>query len=189
MHNRKTDFIVGLVITFSIFILIFGIIYLKEYSVGKKVVNVYALFDDVGTLTEGDPVKINGVKMGKVTTRTLKDNKVLVTLELDANVVIPSDSRITIQNVGLMGERMIGIRLGNSPTPIDPGVPMKGTFDSGIAEAMGMLGEVFGDAKGLILMIQQLMNETVANREFLELFKTVTLRLDRLTVSLDHMVS
>jgi phospholipid/cholesterol/gamma-HCH transport system substrate-binding protein len=189
MRSRRTDFIVGFVITLAIIILIFGIIYLKEYSIGKETRVIYALFEDVGTLTEGDPVKINGVKMGKVVSRVLKDNQVMVGMELEAEVNIPSDSRVTIQNVGLMGERMIGIRLGTSPAPLDEKVPMKGTFDSGIAEAMGMLGEVFVDAKELILMVQQLMDETVGNKEFLELFKSVTLRLDRLTIALDRMVA
>jgi phospholipid/cholesterol/gamma-HCH transport system substrate-binding protein len=189
MKSRKTDFIVGFVISASIFILIFGIIYLKEYSIGKEVIVIYALFEDVGTLTEGDPVKINGVKMGKVTSRRLEGNKVLVAMEIDANVVIPDDSKVTIQNVGLMGERMIGIRMGSSPTAIDPSVPMKGYFDSGIAEAMGMLGDVFNDAKELVLLIRQLMDETIANKEFLQTFKTVTTRLNRLTMALDRMVA
>ncbi|MGE5789326.1 MAG: MlaD family protein [Syntrophaceae bacterium] len=189
MRSRRTDFVVGFVITLSICILIFGIIYLKEYSIGKKTKTIYALFEDVGTLTEGDPVKINGVKMGKVVSRVLSENKVLVGMELDAAVKIPDDSRVTIQNVGLMGERMIGIRLGTSARELDPAVPMQGTFDSGIAEAMGMLGSVFADAKELILMIRQLMDETIANREFVDLFKNVSARLDRLTAALDRMVA
>jgi len=189
MRSRRTDFIVGFVITLSICILIFGIIYLKEYSIGKKVKTIYALFEDVGTLTEGDPVKINGVKMGKVVSRVLRENKVMVGMELDASVVIPDDSKVTIQNVGLMGERMIGIRLGTSATELDPAVPMQGTFDSGIAEAMGMLGSVFADAKELILMIRQLMDETIANQAFVDLFKNVSARLDRLTAALDRLVA
>ena len=126
MRSRRTDFVVGFVITLSICILIFGIIYLKEYSIGREVRTIYAVFEDVGTLTEGDPVKINGVKMGKVVSRVLKDNKVMVGMELDASVNIPEDSRVTIQNVGLMGERMIGIRLGGFP-PAGCGVPL-GSF-------------------------------------------------------------
>ncbi len=189
MRTKRTDFVVGFVITISIAILIFGIIYLKEYSIGKKTQMVYALFDDIGTLTEGDPVKINGVKMGKVATRELKGNKVLVGMEIDASVMIPSDSRVTIQNVGLMGERMIGFRLGNSQTPINPDTPLPGYFDSGVAEAMGMLGDVFVDAKDLVLQIRKLMDETVANEEFLKTFKNVTERLDRLTIAIDRMVA
>jgi len=189
MRTKQTDFIVGFVITVSIAILVFGIIYLKEYNIGRKQQIIYALFDDVGTLTEGDPVKINGVKMGKVTLRSLKNNQVLVTMEMDASVVIPSDSRITIQNVGLMGERMIGIRLGKSPVPLDPAMPMQGTFDSGIAEAMGMLGDVFVDAKELVVLIRKLMNETIANEEFLRTFKVVVERLDRLSATVDHMIT
>lgn len=189
MRTKRTDFIVGFVITVSLAILIFGIIYLKEYNVGKKTQMIYALFDDVGTLTEGDPVKINGVKMGKVVTRELKGNKVMVGMEIDAAVMIPSDSRVTIQNVGLMGERMIGFRLGNSTTPVNPDIPLTGYFDSGVAEAMGMLGDVFTDAKDLVAQIRILMDKTVANEEFLKTFKNVTERLDRLTVAIDRMVA
>lgn len=189
MRTKRTDFIVGLVITVSIGILIFGIIYLKEYSVGKEVKTVTALFEDVGTLTEGDPVKVNGVKLGKVVRRRLEGVKVLVEMEIDASVVIPADSRVTIQNVGLMGERMIGIRLGASSVPADPKVPLQGTFDSGIAEAMGMLGDVFGDAQDLVLQINKLMEETVASEEFLRTFRDVTERLDRLTAAVDRMVA
>jgi phospholipid/cholesterol/gamma-HCH transport system substrate-binding protein len=189
MRTKKTDFVVGFVITLSLTILIFGIIYLKEYNIGKKTQTIYALFEDVGTLTEGDPVKINGVKMGKVVSRKLQGIQVLVGMEIDASVMIPADSRVTIQNVGLMGERMIGFRLGTAVTPIDPAVPLKGYFDSGVAEAMGMLGDVFADAQGLVLMIHKLMDETVANEEFLRTFKEVVARLDRLTVVIDRLVT
>ncbi|MFH0921177.1 MAG: MlaD family protein [Fibrobacterota bacterium] len=189
MKAKHTDFIVGFVITLSIAILIFGIIYLKEYNIGREQKTLTALFDDVGTLSEGDPVKINGVKMGKVVTRTLQGNQVLVTMEMDASAFIPEDSRITIQNVGLMGERMIGIRLGKSKVPLDFSRPMQGAFDSGIAEAMGMLGDVFKDAKELVVLVRKLLDETVANEEFLRTFKNVTERLDRLTVTVDRMVT
>lgn len=188
MGSKKNDFIVGIVITISIFILVFGIIYLKEYNIGEKTRTIQALFKDIGTLTVGDPVKINGVKMGKVTKRKIRENMVLVEMEIDASIFIPKDSKITIQNVGLMGERMIGIRLGKSKEPIDPDIPMEGRFDSGIAEAMGMLGVVFNDAKELVLIIKQLVNETVANEEFLALFSRVTNRLERLTAMADRMV-
>ncbi|OGJ87644.1 MAG: hypothetical protein A2268_04355 [Candidatus Raymondbacteria bacterium RifOxyA12_full_50_37] len=189
MRTRRTDFIVGFVITVALIILVAGVIYLKEYSIGKETRAVYALFEDIGTLSVGDPVKINGVKMGKVVSRELQGNMVLVGMEIDATVVIPSDSRITIQNVGLMGERMIGVRLGSDPRPIDPAVPMKGYFDSGIAEAMGMLGEVFGDAKELVVLVRKLADQTVANDEFVQLFKTLTQRLDRLSFSVERLVN
>jgi phospholipid/cholesterol/gamma-HCH transport system substrate-binding protein len=189
MRVKRTDFVVGFVITLSISILIIGVIYLKEYNIGKEVKVIYALFDDIGTLTEGDPVKINGVKMGKVVTRELQGNQVLVGMQITVGVDIPEDSRVTIQNVGLMGERMIGIRLGSSPNPVSPDVPMQGHFDSGIAEAMGMLGDVFVDAKELVLIVRHLMDETVASEEFLRTFKNVTERLDRLTAAVDRMVA
>ncbi|MBL8029093.1 MAG: MCE family protein [Fibrobacteres bacterium] len=188
MRTQKMDFIVGLVITASIAILIFGIMYLKEYSFGKETRILTVSFVDIGTLTDGDPVKINGVKTGKVVKNTLKEGHVLVDMEIDGSVQIPDDSRVTIQNVGIMGERMIGIRMGSSKTMAEPGKPLQGYFDSGIAEAMGMLGDVFGDAQKLVKEIGVLMDETVANEEFIRTFKSITERLDRLTIAIDRMV-
>jgi ABC-type transporter Mla subunit MlaD len=66
---------------------------------------------------------------------------------------------------------------------------MKGTFDSGIAEAMGMLGDVFSDAKQLVVLLRKLMDETIANEEFLRTFKNITERLDRITATVDRLVT
>lgn len=188
MNSRKNDFIVGAVITLSIIILVVGVIWLKDFNIGEETKEIKAYFNNVGTLVEGDPVKVNGVKKGKVLTIILEGTTVIVTLEVDSKVVIPVDSKIIIQNIGLMGERMVGINLGTSKEMLDLSIPIKGYFDSGIAEAMGMMGDVFLEAQNLVFILKDLIDKTIGSKEFLVTFNVVSQRLDSLTNSVVHLV-
>jgi phospholipid/cholesterol/gamma-HCH transport system substrate-binding protein len=147
-----------------------------------------AVFVDVGTLTKGDPVKVNGVKKGRVTDIRLKGNRVEVTMSIEKDVQITQDSRIVIQNIGLMGERMIGIRLGTGE-PLQQGQIMEGQFDSGIAEAMGMLGEVLREVQATMDELQSVVKNTVGNEQFQVTFNRVTTRLDETTGILKRKVA
>jgi len=66
-------------------------------------------------------------------------------------VPLTDSSKITVQNIGLMGERMVGVQLSGKGALCKPNGKGKngttyinGYFDTGIAEAMGMVGTVLG---------------------------------------------
>ena len=187
MHKRSTNFVVGLVILLSVAILIGGVRFLSETKFRESTYQLIAVFDDVGTLTKGDPVKVNGVKKGKVTDIRLADHRVEVVMSIQKEITLTQDSRIVIQNIGLMGERMIGIRLGTGD-PIQKGQVVEGTFDSGIAEAMGMLGEVLHQVQITMADLQKIVKNTVGNEEFQATFNRVTTRLDSTTAVLNDLV-
>ena len=115
---RNTDLVVGIVVFISLIILVGGVMYLKEVSFTAEPQKIQAYFSQISNLTKGDPVRINGVKQGKVVDIRLQENHVLVTMEINKEVVITEGSRITIQNIGLMGERMVGIQLGAYGTKV-----------------------------------------------------------------------
>jgi phospholipid/cholesterol/gamma-HCH transport system substrate-binding protein len=166
MTNRKNNMVVGLFVLLSLLILLFGIYFLKETTPGQKTDTYYAVFDQVSTLQDGDPVKVNGVKMGKVTAIHLQDNTVRVTLKLNRGVHLNKDCQVRIQNIGLMGERQIGILLGKSPEALPAGAELRGDLDAGIAEAMGVAGEVFVEAETLVRSLRTVMDSTVGKPEF-----------------------
>src|ERR1035437_215863 len=118
MKSRAQNWVVGAFAYVSIAVLLFGIYFLKETTPGSKMSVYHARFDQVSTLQEGDPVKVNGVKMGRVTSIDLEDRVVNVTFELRRGIALPANSEIRIQNIGLMGERQVGIHLGSSPDVI-----------------------------------------------------------------------
>ncbi len=173
MTNRKNNIVVGLFVILSLVILLFGVYFLKETMPGRKSDTFFVLFDQVSTLQDGDPVKVNGVKMGKVQGIELQGNRVKVGLKLDRGVRLPKDSEVRIQNIGLMGERQIGILLGRSAEYFPIGASLEGKLDAGIAEAMGVAGEVFVQSETMVKQLQSVMDSTVGKPQFVATFNDV----------------
>ena len=109
MASRTTEFKVGLTVLFALAALGWGIIWVKGYRYGKEVAQYRVLFPNVGALSAGDPVAVNGVTKGKVLTVDLERGKVVVSFEIDRAIELRSDATFTVKNIGLMGERFIEI--------------------------------------------------------------------------------
>jgi phospholipid/cholesterol/gamma-HCH transport system substrate-binding protein len=188
------DLLVGGSILISLFILIAGVLWLKEINLSKEKVNYTVFFPNVGSLQIGDPILANGVKMGTVSDISLQGSRVKVTISVDNNLVITDSAEIRVQNIGLMGERCIGIQLsdkGEVYTP-DGGKNDKylhGYFDSGIAEAMGMLGTVLADVEVLVAQVATIIEQTVGDSSFISAFNTIVARLDSITLVAESLVA
>ena len=187
--NTALYFSVGLVVLLAIFILIFGMFFLNEKDL-RETFDVYHLrFTQVSTLVLDDPVKINGVKLGRVESIELSGHRVVVTVRLKSNVKIPKDSEIRVQNIGIMGERQIGMILGDSEEFFVPGDTITGQFDAGIAEALGLAGEVCDSTKVLLEAVKTALNGTIANPEFQDRLKTLLVKAENLEDRLMSLVS
>jgi len=187
------DLLVGASILVAVIILITGVLWLKDVSVSRKVVDYAVLFPNIGTLQVGDPVQINGVPNGAVKKISLRGLKVLVILEVDKSVKLTDSCRIMIQNIGLMGERGVGMQYSDAGTRIRPisgadTVFLNGTFDTGIAEAMGMLGSVLGEVEVLTSNLASILNQTVGDTSFIKLFRTIVARLDSISLEVDVLL-
>ena len=173
-------FSVGLVVILALIILVFGIFFLNEKDPRETFNTYYLRFTQVSTLVLDDPVKVNGVKLGKVESIELAGHRVVVKIRLRTDVKIPKDSEIRVQNIGIMGERQIGMILGDSTTYFTPGDTITGQFDAGIAEALGLVGEVCDSTKVLLESVKQALNSTIVNTEFQERFKTLLVKAEKL---------
>lgn len=187
--NTSLYLAVGLVVLLSLIILIFGLFFLNDKD-PREVFDTYCLrFPQVSTLTLDDPVKINGVKLGKVENIYLSGNRVLVIVRIRNDVKIPVGSEIRVQNIGIMGERQIGIILHDSSKHYAPGDTIDGQFDAGIAEALGLAGEIIDSTKILITSVHQAMDSTIANPEFRKQFKTMMDKAESLEDRLSRMLA
>ena len=189
MTNRKNNITVGFFVILSLFILLFGVYYLKETVPGQKTDSYKVLFNQVSTLQEGDPVKVNGVKLGKVDKIELEGSRVRVSLKLDRGIKLPKNSEVRIQNIGLMGERQVGILMGDSKENYATGAELEGRLDAGIAEAMGVGGEVFVESQEIVRSLKAVMDSTVAKPEFIASFNRVVKQTDELSRRLNQFLS
>jgi len=180
--------IVGLVIVVAVVILIFGIFFLNDKDPRETFLNYNLRFSQVSTLAQDDPVKVNGVKLGKVNNIALHKNGVLVKISVRNDVKIPVDSDIRVQNIGLLGERQIGILLGDSTRYFSAGDTIKGFFDAGIAEVMGMAGEVLDSAKIIMNLAHLMLDSTIATQDFRDRFKRILEKAEDLEDQASNLV-
>ena len=72
-----------------------------------------ALFDDVGSVSVGESVKLNGVKIGTVRSLKIDGNYQAVAVLLIKNdIKIPVDSSASIANDGIFGKQFVAINVG-----------------------------------------------------------------------------
>ena len=187
--NSVLYFSVGLVVLLAVVILVFGMFFLNEKDPRETFNIFYLRFTQVSTLVLDDPVKVNGVKMGKVEDISLAGHRVVVRIRLRIDVKIPKDSEIRVQNIGIMGERQIGMILGDAQSYWAPGDTINGQFDSGIAEALGLAGEVCDSTKVLLESVKAALNGTIASPDFQERFRTILTKAESLEDRLMVMVN
>jgi phospholipid/cholesterol/gamma-HCH transport system substrate-binding protein len=166
-------FAVGLVIVIAVVILVFCIFFLNDNNPSETFVTYNLRFSQVSTLAQDDPVKVNGVKLGRVEKIFLHGNKVIVRISVRNDVKIPVDSEIRVQNIGLLGERQIGVLLGDSARAFSVSDTIPGFFDAGIAEVMGMAGEVLDSVKIVMNIAHLLLDSTVATQDFRDRFRRI----------------
>ena len=116
--NKKIniEFVLGFIL------LILSIISIFYYSSKINLLNKNETFQinssyfDVGNMTIGNDVKINGVKVGEVLNIKLDQVSymAIITSSIDKSINIPNDSVFKISNNGFIGSSYIEIQLGNS---------------------------------------------------------------------------
>jgi phospholipid/cholesterol/gamma-HCH transport system substrate-binding protein len=194
VNNKKNmEFIVGGFILVALFILIAGVLWLKSSTIARAMVEYTVLFPDVGMLSQDDPVKVNGVPKGRVKSISLFGSKVKVIIKLDRDIKLTDSCKIAVQNIGLMGERMIAIRLSDKGKEIKPNTKnsvsyINGYFDAGIAEAIGMVGSVLSDVRIVLADVTNIIDSTIGDPSFLKAFDCIVARLDTVTLLAQMLV-
>lgn len=133
----------------ALVLLLGGVVWVKDYRVGKRKSPFTARFQEVGNLAVGDPVNVRGVRKGAVTEVTLEDQSVRVGLELDRDVNLHPDATLRIANIGFLGEKFLALDPGVAPGRFDRRKPIPGRFQSGVPEVISGAGDMLVEATEL----------------------------------------
>ena len=89
-------------------------------------------FNNVGSLSVGNDIKIHGVKVGEVANISINPELLVanVIIEFDNFYKIPSDSIFTITSNGLMGGSYIDIKIGSSDLTFNENETTKHNIDA-----------------------------------------------------------
>ena len=121
MNHSRTDIIVGIFVLAGAICLGYLAIRLGKVELfGATGYVVYADFSSVAGLKIGDPAEIAGVRIGKVESLGLVDDRARVTLRLDPNVKLQDDVIASVRARGLIGDKFVLITPGASDNIIPP---------------------------------------------------------------------
>lgn len=105
----------GIISIFTIVVLIYGINYLKGLNILDKNRIFHAKYDNIDGLLKGSVISLNGFNVGIVSNISLQsDNSLLVSVKINEDFDVPTNSILKISNQDLMGTKGISVILGNS---------------------------------------------------------------------------
>jgi phospholipid/cholesterol/gamma-HCH transport system substrate-binding protein len=168
--SRRTEIQVGLTVLAAVAILLWGVTWLKEFSLARKAHVWTVRFPRTGGLGRSDEVQVNGIRKGAVEDMALVGDHVIVKLALATDVQLTTDSQVAIRNVGLMGEKVIAVDLKTTGRAYTARDTIVGEYELGIPEVMGQMGSTLTNVTELI---QQLHDMSQALSRSGDLEKTV----------------
>ncbi|HMF50518.1 MAG TPA: outer membrane lipid asymmetry maintenance protein MlaD [Candidatus Saccharimonadales bacterium] len=122
MNHTRTEMIVGLFVLIGVACLGYLAIKLGKLEVfGASGYTVYADFPSVAGLKVGDPVEIAGVKIGRVDSMGLAEDRARLVLRLTDGVKLQEDVIASVRARGLIGDKFVLITPGASDKIIAPG--------------------------------------------------------------------
>jgi phospholipid/cholesterol/gamma-HCH transport system substrate-binding protein len=104
--NNARDALVGLVIIAAVILGFGGSLWLQGYTWGEERKELEAVFTEVGQIRGGAPVKVRGVRVGRVEQIKVDHANQLVRLRLrvSAEVVLPEDPVVIISPESMFGD-------------------------------------------------------------------------------------
>ena len=186
MEYKSLEIKVGFTVFIASLILIIGLMWFNGFKVTHGKYEIHAIFPQVGGVSPGDKVNLNGVERGSVKRVLLRDKDVLLTMEIDSEAKIPDDSRIVLQAIGIMGGRIVTIMLGTSNRFLEPGSIMQGAYEPGITEALAFLGNIMDELTQLTKDMQRLAATLTHGDRLKVTVENLAVASERLRTLLDH---
>ena len=165
------EFKIGFFAIASIIALVFGVNYLKGINILNDNRDFYAVYENIGGLQVGSPVLVNGYKVGMVSNIDLlteQNQNLLVTISLDKEFDMASNTVCKIVNQDLMGTKGIALVLGNTDELVTSG----DTLISGIE------GSLQDEVNAQILPLKNKAEELIGSIDSVMMIVTAVLNKD-----------
>ncbi len=176
-RRRGLELKVGFTVVLSLLVLFVGLLWLKQYALLRQRHLIEVTFPEVGGLSPGDPVMVNGVKEGVVKRVKLSPKgEALVTMEIKSEVKLSQGAGFSVENIGLMGEKFVSIFPGTTSIPLAKRGPLRGNYQPGFSE---LISKLAGVLQGMSLTMNAFENEKMVSQT-LEAIHNLSVELDSL---------
>lgn len=137
MNNKSTEFKIGIVAITAVFLLIWGVNFLKGKNIFSNDDYYYSIYDNIDGMEASSPVRLNGLTIGSVTEIYFHpDNsgKIVVKFNIDNTIRIPINSIAKIYNADIMGTKALQIIKGNQQIFANNGDTLFSEVESGLKD-------------------------------------------------------
>jgi phospholipid/cholesterol/gamma-HCH transport system substrate-binding protein len=161
------------------FLILFVLVFLLTQSQGlfHSTVDLRTYMDDASGITEGAPVRLNGILVGsldKVTLTNTKDPKRTVEFSMQIRSEylpqIPEDSVVGIAASNLLGDKYLNITKGLSSRPAKDGAELKSLQSQDIPELMAQMSGLLKSFQDLVTRVGSLLQGVEEGKGNLGLF-------------------
>jgi phospholipid/cholesterol/gamma-HCH transport system substrate-binding protein len=143
VNQTRTEIIVGIFVLVGITCLAYLAIRLGKLDVlGDSGYPVYADFPSVAGLKVGDPVEIAGVRVGRVESMGLADDRARLKLRINDRVKLQDDVIASVRSRGLIGDKFVLVTPGASDKIIPPGGKIRETESP--PDITDLIGKIVG---------------------------------------------
>ncbi len=113
MARFRSEVLVGVFVVASLALLIWGSMQISHLR-GTVGYDLIAIFSNVSGLDVNSPVRMVGVKVGRIKGIALVPGGARVTMEIDPAVRVPRDSALSIRSTGILGDKYVEIEPGKA---------------------------------------------------------------------------
>lgn len=200
----------GIVVVVGLSLFIYGFNFLKGSNLFKNQKTIYAVYTNVDGLLESNNVQLSGLKVGLVKSINLmpddRQGRILVTMSVEDNVNIPSDSRARIVSSDLLGTKSIRFELGTSSSLVKSGDTLvsereddlRAAVDKRIAPLQKKAEGLIASIDSVMIVVQEVLNKDARQnlsksfesiKRAIATFEKTALRLDTLVYSQQYKLS
>jgi phospholipid/cholesterol/gamma-HCH transport system substrate-binding protein len=144
---------------------------------GAGTKKVTAIFDSVAGLDNKSPVRVAGVRVGKVADIRLRpDGKAEVTLEVDRDVKLHQNAGAHVANLGLLGEKYVELDPGSPNLPVlpeEPQVVLRGSQPASMDDVTNQVSAIAADVKAITTSLRGVMAGPQGQQRLVDIVENV----------------
>ena len=130
---------VGIIGVIGLVFFYLGLNFLKGIDFFSPVSRFYAVYENVDGLIVANPIIVNGYSVGRVSDIRIlqdRDNKILVSMDIDKDLIIGMNSKATLSSNDFLGSKAIVLSIGDINSPINEGDTIMSEIAGGLSELL-----------------------------------------------------
>ena len=130
---------VGIIGVIGLVFFYLGSNFLKGIDFFSPVSRYYAVYENVDGLIVANPIIVNGYSVGRVSDIRIlqdRDNKILVSMDIDKDLIIGINSKATLSSNDFLGSKAIVLSIGDINSPINEGDTIMSEIAGGLSELL-----------------------------------------------------